>query len=479
MKKRGKRASNAQQASNIGICFEALEPRLLLSGSWGAVIDGPGPEFQADCLIDLTQGSVLSYADAGITGVESEHRSLTPENGRVDLVSQAPVLNPFGNAVPAPDASSSSIPVAMVIDITTATSLADNKDSSPNPEPHAGTLDAAIRRELVFVNDNVDAYEILINGIRESDTNRNIEIVVLDADRDGIQQVSDILAERTDLPAVHVIAHGSDGQISLGGSWLNSTTLQQKSDAVAGWGSALAETGDILFYGCNIAETENGQNLTEVLAELTRADVAASTDLTGYALFGGDWELEYQTGHIEASVAASQRSQDEWLGLMAVAVDNTSTGVGTGTNNVTFSHTTTTATGDRLMLVGVSMDANGGETVNSVTYGAQSLTLVGSRVGGSAPVRIEIWQLINPNAGTANVVVNLSGNADGVSVGATTFTGVDQTTPLGTFVSAIGTSNAPTVNVSSAAGELVYDVVAGKDSGHADAGCGSDGVVGR
>lgn len=95
----------------------------------------------------------------------------------------------------------------------------------------AETVEAVVRRELVFVNDNVNAYEILINGIRESDTNRTIEIVVLDANRDGIQQVSDILAEHSNLAVMHVIAYGTDGQINLGNNWLNSTTLQQKSDA--------------------------------------------------------------------------------------------------------------------------------------------------------------------------------------------------------------------------------------------------------
>ena len=114
---------------------------------------------------------------------------------------------------------------APVTDDTTATPLTDQSDAASNTETIADTVESATRRELVFVNDNVDAYEILINGIRESDANRTVEIVVLDADRDGIQQVSDILAERSDLSAVHVIAHGTDGQINLGNSWLNSATL--------------------------------------------------------------------------------------------------------------------------------------------------------------------------------------------------------------------------------------------------------------
>ena len=253
MRKKQKKGSRERHLSKAGICFEALEPRLLLSGSWGVVVDGSGPDTQADSHGSLTQGSMVFHADTDITGVGSEDRSLTPGSSRVDLLSLAPAFNTPSNPVPALDASPASIPAAPVTDDTTAMALSDNKAAAPNPDPHADILDAAMRRELVFVNDNVAAYEILINGIRESDTNRIVEIVVLDADRDGIQQVSDILADRSDLSAVHVIAHGTDGQINLGNGWLNSTTLQENSDAVAGWGGALSETGDILFYGCNLA----------------------------------------------------------------------------------------------------------------------------------------------------------------------------------------------------------------------------------
>lgn len=136
-------------------------------------------------------------------------------------------------------------------------------------------------------------YDTLIEGLRTSDENRILEIVVIDADSDGIQQLSDILADRSDLAAVHVIAHGYDGQINLGDSWLNSTSLQQNSDTVAGWGSVLTEKGDILFYGCNVAADGDGQALLGDIASLTGADVAAFDEVTGHDSLNGDWELEY------------------------------------------------------------------------------------------------------------------------------------------------------------------------------------------
>ena len=106
---------------------------------------------------------------------------------------------------------------------------------------------AQARSELVIVSPNVPDYQQLTADLQGSDNNRIVAVAVLEADRDGIEQVSEILADRSDLAAVHFITHGTDGQINLGGSWLNATTLQQNPDAVAAWGNALTDEGDMLF----------------------------------------------------------------------------------------------------------------------------------------------------------------------------------------------------------------------------------------
>ncbi|MDX2494931.1 MAG: DUF4347 domain-containing protein, partial [Desulfuromusa sp.] len=181
-----------------------------------------------------------------------------------------------------------------------------------------------IRHELVFVNENVADYEQLIADL-QGDDSRIFEVVVLDSDRDGVEQVSEILAERTNLSAIHFITHGADGQINLGDSWLNSTTLSENSAEVASWGEALTETGDILFYGCNLAETDVGQALTEGLAELTGADVTASEDLTGHESLGGDWDLEYKSGDIETDIALTAKIQSSWTEVLAAPVNSVPT----------------------------------------------------------------------------------------------------------------------------------------------------------
>jgi len=200
---------------------------------------------------------------------------------------------------------------ALVADVSSAVQIAP--DSGADMTEQAA---AASHRELVIINGNVQDQEQLIADLQGGDPNRTLEVVTLDPDRDGITQVSEILAERTDLAAVHFISHGADGQISLGCDWLNSATLQQNSEAVAAWGNALTETGDILFYGCNIAADGDGQVLIDAVADLTGADVAASTDTTGSGARGGDWDLEYQVGNIETDTINSADELENWQGLL-------------------------------------------------------------------------------------------------------------------------------------------------------------------
>jgi uncharacterized repeat protein (TIGR01451 family) len=153
----------------------------------------------------------------------------------------------------------------------------------------------------------------------------------------------------------------------------------------------------------------------------------------------------------------------------AVAVDATSsTSKTSSTGSVTLSHTTGTGS-NRLLLVGVSFQKNGvtDRQVSTVTYSGQSLTRAGfGQNAADAEDRAEIWYLMNPPSGTANVVVTMTGasNPESIVVGATTFTGVHQTTPLGT---AVGTgvpdgsgAGSPSVTVASATGQLVFDTVA-------------------
>jgi hypothetical protein len=190
------------------------------------------------------------------------------------------------------------------------------------------------RNELVFIDAGAPNYQQLVDDLtRAVDQGRNIEIVVLDSDRDGIEQITEALNRYRNLDAVHVISHGDDSSLQLGNRQLDQNTLRRNAHVIQSWSDAFNEDADLLLYGCDLAGGAKGQALIDALATLTGADVAASEDRTGSEALGGDWELEYQAGNIETQVAFSPEARSDWQGVLNLAEDDFSTGDYTGGTN--------------------------------------------------------------------------------------------------------------------------------------------------
>jgi len=152
---------------------------------------------------------------------------------------------------------------------------------------------SASRKEIVFIDSGVDDYQTISNKI-----NPSFSTYLIDAQQDGFIQMQNILQKQTDVDAIHIIGHASAGQVVLGSAILNAETLNAQSDNLRVIGSALSSEGDILFYGCNLAQDEKGKLFIQQIGNITQADIAASDDVTGQ---GGDWELEYKYGIVQTS----------------------------------------------------------------------------------------------------------------------------------------------------------------------------------
>jgi len=172
--------------------------------------------------------------------------------------------------------------------------------------------------EIVFVDPTVPNYQELLSGM-----DLNIEVIMLDGSRDGIEQIAEALAGRNNIDAIHLISHGDAGMLQLGTGTLNTETMSgQYADELAIIQQALSEQADILVYGCDFAKGETGQAAATRLAELTGADIAASTDDTGQADLGGDWDLEFETGLIQTHIVIVPTIQENWNGLLDISLLN-------------------------------------------------------------------------------------------------------------------------------------------------------------
>ena len=202
----------------------------------------------------------------------------------------------------------SASPIAeMVIDIAATNPSVDQLFESPTQQNAS---------ELVIVDSNVEDYQSLLADL---DENSNLLVVTLSAERDGVEQISEILDQFNDLSAVHIISHGSAGEVTLGNTVLNSQTITAYAAEISQWSGALETNADILIYGCEVAENDAGKQLLDELSALTGADVAGSTDLTGHASLGGNWYFEYQVGLVETAAATSQQIQSTWSNTLLIA----------------------------------------------------------------------------------------------------------------------------------------------------------------
>ena len=182
------------------------------------------------------------------------------------------------------------------------------------------------RTAIVFIDGGVQDPQTLANAAADVLPD-DAQIHILQGDSDGFDQINEILANHDQVDEIHIFGHGKAGEARLGTASLSLETLTTHSDTLAVLKDTLTEDGDILLYGCNIASGEEGGTFIEELAEITAADIAASDDITGA---GGDWELEVNTGPIEADVVEasdyqSSLSNPEGVSSMTNVEDRTQT----------------------------------------------------------------------------------------------------------------------------------------------------------
>jgi hypothetical protein len=205
-------------------------------------------------------------------------------------------------------------------DLALPGSLVEQRVVASNGEydAHADSLHAAQPRsqELVFVDETVDNSESLIAQIGVADrSSRDLEIVRIGRNEDGLAVITDALAERDGVSAIHIFSHGRDGVVRLGNIELNVDTLVDNVARIRQWSDALGNDADILLYGCDVAKSESGQRLVDALSQVTGADIAASEDKTGGAR-QADWDLEFRTGAVDA-LAVIEPASLIWDGILA------------------------------------------------------------------------------------------------------------------------------------------------------------------
>ena len=278
----------------------------------------------------------------------------------------------------------------------------------PEERPSFDAASAAISpqaTEIVFVSADVRDIQTFLRH------RPGTEVIVLDANGDGMAQIASTLSGRTGISAIHILSHGQVGQLFLGSSTLSTSSITgEHADELATIKASLTDNADILIYGCDVGSGTTGQTFIDALASATGADIAASIDKTGSADRGGDWVLEAQTGRIETDVVMDIRGQADYQGLLAAFSINAATapvltvgahvGGPLNGNIATYNNVGSTVIGAatvNINLVATITSSTVGDTVTfSAAGGSPSMQMSGGADGGKVNVH---WELVRADNG--------------------------------------------------------------------------------
>lgn len=165
---------------------------------------------------------------------------------------------------------------------------------------------------LVFIDPTVDEYFSLIQGITP-----HAQAIVLDPDRDGVEQITQSLAQHPSLRSVQIVAHGSEGSLKLGSSRLNIETLDRHQAHLRQWATFFRQGTELLLYSCSVAAGAAGQAFVQQISQLTGAAVAAATHPVGCATLGANWNLGFTTGAIKTALAVRQEVLEAYPATLA------------------------------------------------------------------------------------------------------------------------------------------------------------------
>lgn len=201
---------------------------------------------------------------------------------------------------------------------------AEAKDSN-HPAPTASEAQTAAPtptpRNLVVIDARVENRDQLAADLPSGTT-----ALVIDPGQDAIAAISSALAQLGKVDSIQVFSHGAAGQFTLGNQVFTSQTVGQLGERLSAWQSELNVGADIQLYGCDVGAGSAGQALVNELARWTGADVGASSNATGSALAGGDWQLEVTSGELDKGIALAATTLYSFQGLLADASPTASLG---------------------------------------------------------------------------------------------------------------------------------------------------------
>jgi Domain of unknown function (DUF4347)/SdrD B-like domain/Bacterial Ig-like domain len=222
-------------------------------------------------------------------------------------------MKKHADGTPAFDADALGSTGAMLIDPSAGVLAA----AAISPASGPGSAGSAASGQIVFIEGSVADYQILADGVQPG-----VTVVVLNPYADGVQQIADYLQQHhvENLGAISIVADGADGELQLGTTLLSASNVASYQPQLAEIGAALQPGGDLLLYGCDVAQNSTGVAFLGDLAAATGvANIAAASHVVGAAAQGGSFNLDVDLGNAAATGPFTAATMAAYPDLLPVA----------------------------------------------------------------------------------------------------------------------------------------------------------------
>ena len=333
--------------------------------------------------------------------------------------------------------------------------------------------------EIAFIDPFVPHLDALLAGIQ-----RHVEPIVLSQAEPAVRQMARSIEGRSELDAIHVIAHGRPGEVTFTAGAMSAETLHENILELAHLGAALKSNGGVYLWACEVGRDNRGAAFVDELERLTGARVAAAINPIGASSLGGTWSLDRADGTSPAVITAD--SALAYPGLLATFTGgggndtaDASQGILTGFGGGTVAQLTDN--GGDIFIGGAGADTivagSGDDTINigNGQFVAGESINGGNNTGSGVRDQIVLTTsgtTVNLTLGTVSGVETLtgSGGADNVTMSAAQFAAFE-TINLGNGTDVLNVMASGNISA------LAVPLIIGVETGNLTGGTGNDVVT--
>ncbi|MBE9141018.1 DUF4347 domain-containing protein [Nodosilinea sp. LEGE 07088] len=152
-------------------------------------------------------------------------------------------------------------------------------------------------QDLVVISRDLEGYRFLAQTVTAP-----VEVLLLSPAQDGIAAILQMLMALPSIRCLHLVTPVHGEGLQLGNVALRYDTLPNYAKTLCQWRSRLAPRAEIWIYNGEMARTEAGKLLIDVLHHLTGAAIAACTAFPNAGFAAGRWEFDCTTATLTPSL---------------------------------------------------------------------------------------------------------------------------------------------------------------------------------